>query len=449
MTLPLGAAYRDLRARLSAEQIGGRLARGSGRTIFVNGTGAVLSFAVQIMVARMLHQDRFGTYLIAIGWLSVGLLFAKLELDSASVRFIGGYVATARWDLLRGYLQSARRAVSWASVVVALLGVALALLTTREVDAAHPGRRSALVVALVLLPVASRLALEASVLQGLQQYVRALVPFNIGRPVVFGAGAFVVWRMTGGLEAAAAVGLNLLGAAVALAMTWHWSHSAQPPEVRSAAAAYDVPHWVRTSTPLFLMSVAQLIISQQADILIVGTMLTARDAATYGAASQLALPIGMAAASVTYVAQPMVADLYSRGELGRLRALVRATTWATTLIAIPAGVFLVLAGRWLLALYGDGFVEGHGVLMLLVGTQVIGAVVGTFAGHLLTMTAHERDAAWIIVSSAALNVVLAVVLTPRLGPIGTAAATLLTAVVRAIALSVRLRRTLGLLIPAF
>jgi O-antigen/teichoic acid export membrane protein len=59
------------------------------------------------MVARMLGIDGYGTYLLAMGWLAIAQLFAKLELDSTSVRFVGSYTATMRWSLLRAFCRAA------------------------------------------------------------------------------------------------------------------------------------------------------------------------------------------------------------------------------------------------------------------------------------------------------------------------------------------------------
>jgi O-antigen/teichoic acid export membrane protein len=65
------------------------------------------------------------------------------------------------------------------------------------------------------------------------------------------------------------------------------------------------------------------------------------------------------------------------------------------------------------------------------------------------MTAHEKEAAWIIGLSAALNLMLALILTPRFGPVGTASATFIAALARTIALKVYIGRAMGLKLPAF
>src|SRR5262245_53158493 len=118
-----------VRSRFSGERMGSRVARGSLQTILVNGSGAGVTFLVQIGLAHALgSEDAFGTYLLVMGWLAFAQLFGKLELDVTSVRFVGSYIATERWGLLRGFLRTARSVVLVMSVAIGLLGVPVILL---------------------------------------------------------------------------------------------------------------------------------------------------------------------------------------------------------------------------------------------------------------------------------------------------------------------------------
>jgi O-antigen/teichoic acid export membrane protein len=75
-------------------------------------------------------------------------------------------------------------------------------------------------------------------------------------------------------------------------------------------------------------------------------------------------------------------------------------------------------------------------------------LAGGLAGFLLTMTAHEREAAWIIGGTAVLNITLAIILTPRYGAVGTASATLIAVLVRAVVLRRYISRTMSLRVPS-
>ena len=440
---------QGIRSRLSQERTGGRVARGSLQSILVNGTGAAASFLVQIMVARMLGIDGYGTYLLAMGWLAIAQLFAKLELDSTSVRFVGSYTATMRWSLLRGFLQSSRNAVLMTSIAIAALSAAGIFVFSDAISTKHPGLPGALLMACLLLPVVTRLVLEAAVLQGLQRYVEAQLPINLFRPLVFGLIVVVLTFIVGMTTTVPrTVGANLLSTILALAIATIWRRRAMPSELLAATPAHDRQLWARTAYPLFAVSLGQVILSQQTDVIVVGLMLTTSDAAIYGAASQLTMPLVLAASSVTYVAQPMIADMYAR-DPQRLQGLVRAVTWIATILAIPIAIALITVGPYLLRLYGPSYTAGHSVLVILTAAQFVVGVVGSLAGFLMTMTAHEREAAQVIISTAVLNIVLALVLTPKFGSVGTASATLFAAVARTLALRFYIKREMGLSLPAF
>ena len=438
-----------VRSRFSRERMGGRVARGTLKTMLVNGAGAAASFLVQVALARLLGAVGYGTYLLVMGWVTVAQLFGKLELDVTSVRFVGSYTATGRWNLLRGFLRSSRRAVvatSFAIAAVCALGI---VLFTEALRAKHPDLPETLLVACAMLPLATLLLLEGAVLQGFQRYVEAQLPLNLLRPLVFGSLILVTYYLTDiTLSAPVAVAGNLVSTFGALLVTWFWRRRAIPPEVHAVQPAYDRSTWARTTYPLFAVSLGQVIISQQADIIVVGVMLTTAEAAVYGAASQLTMPLVLAASSVTFVAQSMIADLYSR-DPARLQSLVRAVTWLSTALAVPIALILIAIGPQLLGLYGPRFVHGYSVLIILTIAQLVIGLVGSLAGYLLTMTAHEREAAWIMSLTAGFNLLLALVLTPRFGPVGTACATLTAAIARALALRVYIRRAMGLRIPAF
>ena len=441
--------FRNIHANLAGDRMGGRVARGSLKSMLVNGTGAAASFLVQIFVANLLGIHGYGTYLLVMGWHAIAQLFGKLELDSTAVRFVGSYVATERWKLLLGFLKTSRAVVlmtSSAIAVVCAIGIVLFRDAIAKKDPALP---TTLLIACVLLPVVTRLLLEGAVLQGLQRYANAQLPINLFRPLAFGL-FFGVATLALGMTATVplALGANLLSVGVALVIATRWRKEAMPSALVAVEAEYDKATWARTAYPLLAVSFGQVVISQQADVIIIGLMMTTADAAVYGAASQLTMPIILAASSVTYVAQPMIADLYSR-DPKRLQSLIRAVTWLGAGVALPIAVLLIAIGPHLLNLYGDGYARGHTVLIILTIAHFVVGLVGSLAGFMLTMTAHERDAARIIITAAVLNVVLALVLTPRFGAVGTASATLMSALARTLALRYYIKREMGLSLPAF
>src|SRR5207247_10738470 len=91
---------------------------------------------------------------------------------------------------------------------------------------------------------------------------------------------------------------------------------------------------------------------------------------------------------------------------------------------LPGVLLLFVACPLVLYAYGPAFAAGYPVLLILSIVQVAGAMMGGLAGYLLTMTGHEWQVSRVIVGSALLNLALTIVLTPLLGIVGAALATL-------------------------
>ena len=429
--------------------IAGNVARGAAQTVVVTGLGAGIGFVMQFVLARVLGVDAYGVYLTALSWLTIGQIFGKFELDTTAVRFVGSYSGAGEWGLLRGFLSTGRSVVLTACTSLGLLGAVAVFLMSDVISAKHPGLRDSLLVVCAMLPVMGWLLFECAVLQGFQKYAYSQLPQNLIRPLGFAALVLVFGLQPGvTFTPSLALLLNMAGAIVALVVTVRWRKRMRPEQLRKAPRAFDKKTWQRTALPLYAISVSQGVLSQQADILVVGMFLGVADAGIYGAASTLTLPLIMAATAITFVAQPMIAELYATAARERLQSLIRAVTWLTIAVVLPIGLVLTLAGSVLLGFFGPEFATGHAVLVVLTLSQLVVAIVGGPAGFLMTMTAHERPAAWIIGLSALLYIALAFLLTPRFGAMGTASATLIATSVRALSLSTYVWRVMRLRVPS-
>jgi O-antigen/teichoic acid export membrane protein len=236
------------------------------------------------------------------------------------------------------------------------------------------------------------------------------------------------------------VGASLIAVGVSLMLV----RRAEPVVLRATTPGFEREAWIRTARGLLIIGIAQLVISQQSDLLIVGSIVGTEPTALYGAASQLTMMVSFGQTSVAFVAAPMIADLFARNDHDQLQRLIRVVFRLNALVTLPVSIALLNFGRPILGLYGPGFAEAYGVLVLLVVSSTLAAMVGSVAGFLLTMTRYENAAAYIIGGSAALNLVLTIILTPLYGLYGTAAATLIATLARSAVLVVFIRKRMKL-----
>jgi O-antigen/teichoic acid export membrane protein len=206
----------------------------------------------------------------------------------------------------------------------------------------------------------------------------------------------------------------------------------------------DPGRWLKATYGLVAIGVASLVISQQSDLIVVGTLVSPADAALYGSAAMFAFLLTFGQSTVSYVAAPMISELHERRDAAGLQRLVKAVFLANGVVTVPIILVLIIFGHDLLRLYGPQYDAAYPVLVLLGMAALAVGMVGGTAGFLLTMTEYQREAAWIIGSSAALNLALTLVLTPQIGLVGTATATLVATLARTTALVLFIKRRMGL-----
>jgi O-antigen/teichoic acid export membrane protein len=408
----------------------------------------VIAFGVQTLLARAIGPDGYGGYIYLMAWMNVVLSFAMLEYETSGIRFVGSYVGTQKWGLLRGFLRETQGLVLIISLALCLVDAVGVILLH---DSGRPLLYSAGLWTCLLLPPTALLTVQGGYLQGFKRMVAAQAPQQILRPVLFGGLVLYLIRTMGDkpLQSWHAVVGNLIATLVTLAVSTIYLRRSTPVEATRAAPESDIKLWVYTARGMIIIAVAQMVLGPQMDVVVVGNMLGARASALYGTASQIGVLVSFAAAAITLVAIPEVAQLYAQGKLRELQRLLHLMLAGTAAVTVPAVIVVLTLGPWLLGLYGPAFEDAYPMLVIISINQAVIGIIGIMSGYVLTMTGHEKAAAIIISVSAVLNLVLSVVLTRLMDDAaGAAVATLLATTLRSAALAVFARRKLKLdLVP--
>ena len=407
--------------------------------IILTGVGTGISFLVQMLLARKMGPDQFGLYAYAMGWTALALLPAKLDLDNAATRFVGAHAGNDEWDLVRGFIRRGAQIVLLSSAIVAVLG-AFAMAAW----SAYRGQVTSQVflAAAIFLPATALMLYLANVLQGFRRVAASQAPPLVLRPVLFGLGCITLAVVNAGaLRASTAILLNLASTLVVLVIQFRLivvTLSAHP-----AAPRFETPTWMRAALGLLSVSVAQLVLSGQTDVVVVGTLLSKADAGHYAIASQMATTLMMGTTAMAWVAAPAIAQHFRAGDRVALQGVINRVRHISLAITIPGIIIVLLIGRPVLGLFGPSFRGAFPVLVILSLGGLHGAAGGAIAGFLLTMTGHERAGALIIGASAVSYLVLVAVLAPRLGAVGVALATFTAYLIRALWLGAYIRSKLG------
>jgi O-antigen/teichoic acid export membrane protein len=409
------------------------VSRGAAAALVLRAGGTGLAGLVAIVLARELGPAGYGTYAWAYAWVVALAVPAALGADQLLMRDAG--IALDRGDRprLRGLVRSALG-------VVLLISTAAALLVMAGVAVAGVGsdaRRSALLVAVPLLPLAATAAVAQGVLLGLGRTTAALAPGTLFRQGGFLALVVAV-AAAGSLSASGAVALQLAATAAATAVVLGLLGRALGRGPRSSQTDRG---WLRESIPMGA-STMFLVLDAQVGLLVLGAVGESADAGVFAAALQCMAPFSLVLVAGRLPLSSAVARLGAAGERERLQRGLRAATRGVAAVSVALAAVLLVVPGLVLSLFGGDFGAGATALRLLVLAFVVNALAA-FNGMVLIMRGQQQAAMRAALGCLVLDLVLCIALVPPLGATGAAIALLASITVRNVVNSVMVRRLIG------
>lgn len=403
--------------------------------------GAGLGYLSQVLLARQLGPEGYGDYTYSTAWLNAAQLLGSLDMAGAALRFVGVYTATGAWGLLRGFVRRGRALVAGTSVLVALGGVTAVLALGGRIGL---GRRAALLVTCAAVVPSALLLFESNLLIGLRRTLAATVPTAVVRPLVLLTALAVALGVGRTLSPAWVLGANGAALCAAAALSVWWTERVRPNASRHPAPETRTGEWVRMSLAQLSGSVLQMVLTQQSDVIIVGSLIGSGAAGLYSVANQLASLVLFGVSLVNHFAAPRLAAYVDDPRSSGLGAEVHRISLLNWALALPLAAVFAAAGPWILRTFGPGYVAAYPALCVMLVSQVVSATWGGLAGTMLGMIGYHHAAAVLIGVAAAVNLALTAVLTPRYGIVGAAWATTIAITVRALAMQVVVLRSTGL-----
>ncbi len=393
-----------------------RFAYGSAAAFLIYFVGVGLAFLSQLLLARILGPDSFGIYVYVFACMSVLAYGSALGFQVSLLRFVSVYEAKQAWPLLRGVLQYAERRVAAVGMLVILTGTAGIMIRGETIPSEL---RNTFLIGFLLVPVWAFLWLRSSTVRAFGGVVLALLPERVMRDglllafVVF-ASLGLNWVLDASTVMAATVASTALGLGVAsLAM-----YRLRPKAVIEAVPEYDAKIWRQAALPLLIYGGADALFNRTGALLL-GWVGETTNAGIYGLAFSISFLVVLPRTAVDTLFAPAISRLYAQQQFDELQALViRAASWS---LCAAAGIAVALAVviEHLLAWFGPEYVAGADALRILLVGQVISASAGSQT-HVLAMTGHERNLAGLIAASAAVNVVISIIMITQFGVTGAA-----------------------------
>jgi O-antigen/teichoic acid export membrane protein len=437
--VPLAGLTAHLRAWLNDSSDRSIAQKVASAAFLIRVCSAALIYLSQILFARWMGSFEFGIYVYVWTWVLLIGDLSDLGLASAAQRFVPQYTSAKSFALLRGFLARSRWFAVLSATVIAIVGAS-------SVKLLEPWLSDYVVVPLmtacVTLPFYSLMQMQDGIARSYNWIHLALLPPYVVRHLVMlvlMVAAFLLSFPTTAETAVTAVAasfaLTVIGQTVFINRKLR---QAVPPGPK----AFETKAWFKISLPILMVEGFYLLLANT-DILVLQQFRTPDEVAYYYAAAKTLTLIAFVHFAVSAAVAHRFSEYHVNDDSDRLRQIlgdaIRWTFWAS----LAATVLILLLGRPLLSLFGARFVEGYYLMFILAAGLMARAAVGPVE-RLLNMVGEQKACAAVYGSAFALNLILCIVLIPRIGVAGAAVATSTALIVESILLFWVTKRRLGL-----
>lgn len=428
-------------AQMSGDSLRARLIRGGLGSAGIQAVNGILTLVLGIVLARMLGPKDYGVYAYAFAIMNLLMVAAEVGVPTLLMREVASSLGLAQWGLLRGALRRCAQFVALAATSISLLGF---VILTWFADSIRPVVMCTMALMLLMLPVSALRKTVVHAIRGLDRVVAGLALEMFIQPLlvlIIVSLVFIAWPEQ--RKPHVAMAAQILSALVVLLIGTLVLRRLLPHEIRTAVPEYQSRKW-RTNALAFTLIGGAGIINNQADMIMIGWLMTPEDVASYRVAMQGATLVAFGLQVANSVLAPQFSRLYAQGDIEGLQRLATSSARVILAAALPLASAFVLAGRAIVGwVFGAEYAAAHVPLGILAVGQLINAGFGS-VGCLLNMTGHERVTARILWQTALLNIVMNVFLIPPFGTAGAAAASATSLALWNVLLYRKVRKQLGI-----
>jgi O-antigen/teichoic acid export membrane protein len=370
-----------------------RVGRGSTINLIGVFVAALANMVLALLVTHGLSKPQAGVFFSTTSIFLIALSVGQLGTPTGLVYFLSRARALNTSESVLAYFRAALRpvmaSVCAAAVIMFVFAHQLASVTNPDhVDEAATYLR----VLAIFVPLAGLEQVALSATRGMGTMKANAVIEQLTRPLVqVGLVGLALVSPAAGL-----LGLSwaFAYAPAALAAWWWWrrlySRVASGGGDPQLSARYR-EFW-SFSGPRSIATVAQLAM-QRLDIVLVGALAGAPEAAVYAAATRFIVVGQMTRNAVSLAVQPPLAEALARESRSEANHLYEISTAWLMGVTWPLYLFLIVFGGPLLGIFGEGYSTGSGGVTVVVLLS-IAMLVATFCGDVDIVLIMAAKTSW-------------------------------------------------------
>ena len=250
----------------------GVLAKEAGIALVIKFAGILLTYLVQVFLARWMGRTEYGIYEYVIAWSILLAVPAGLGLPHTVLRFVSQYRVKEEWGLLRGIVRSSWLMTILASLLVSLLTAGVILL----LNSYHPfAYATPLLIGIGLIPLQALVKLQLETARAAKDVTLAYAPSQIIWPVLLMCGAFLFLEIEIDLTGLSAIMIAQITLLAAILFQLGLLLLKLNQEFVASKPVYAIQEWLGVALIVLLQSGCFLILSKT-DTIMVGSILGPR-----------------------------------------------------------------------------------------------------------------------------------------------------------------------------
>ncbi len=380
--------------------------------------GQSVAYLLTIVLARQLGAEGFEAYAVASAAFTLMVMYAPRGIEKYALRLLPALIERGDWGHAGGFLRFGLRRVLGTSL---LLG-SVVFLWVHYFSNYPTATRLAISVSCLSLPTGALVHYYIEVLSANGRDILATAVFRVVVPAItlMLVGLFLYLPI--GVNGAVAVGCWGIAWTMALAVVLIQVRSSTLPQVWSAKPIEARPAWRREARPFLIFRISLALLAQVGVIALDRLHPSATAVGAYVAAvSTVNMAVVIATSTNRFYARRLSILLEQQNYAGVLELRRERLQWLLPVMAVfLATVFYF--GREILGFFRPEFVdEGLTALYLLTIVTTI-TVLFSLAPTYLKYMGHNRIMQRTVMSAAAIQVILLVLLVPYFAATGAAIA---------------------------
>ena len=392
------------------------IAKGATVTFIGMMAESLIRYIYMIVIARMLGAELFGLFMLGFTIIIMANLLSRLGLECGVTKHVSLFNGVSDRPRMKGAIVQSLKFSILAGIIVSLVFFFASGFISIHIFK-KPQMEQLLKLLIISLPFLSFTIIVLAATRGFQIMKYWTCGMSIFLPMV---NLLLVVLFVH-------LGFRIKGVALAYLIATFMTSILSViflrkvfPDFWDIKAIPETRMLLRFSIPLLIVLYFNFII-KWTDTLMLGGFKLSEDVGIYNGAMRTALLTSMILMSFSAIFSPMIADLYNRKESQKIENLFKITSkWIYT-VSLSSFILLVFLAKEILAMFGQEFIAGWIVLVVLSMGQLVAAAAGP-VGVVLTMTGRQDFMMYNTVGVCIFNIILNLILIPLYGIIGAAVA---------------------------